>query len=242
MSAAGVLGGGGIAVGTSAGEPCARAGATHCVRSAVCLRCAYAVLIPPCIARVARTGPWTGAHPPVATRSGPQCVTLPSPRRHSLSSRADASLARASGRSQPQAAAWSQRSFVNVCNVYMWHVTGIAAECAMHDGGTAWVQGQSQPLVEAAQKSLLKAGVVTRAAKVVGVSAGVATPACADVGKKVALEVGGKRETEHSDLVLWTAGAALCCPGTCVKVARMLAVPRPGTSRTDHPGQAKWWM
>ena len=31
--------------------------------------------------------------------------------------------------------------------------------------------------------------------------------ACADVGKKLALEIGGKRESEHSDLVLWTAGA-----------------------------------
>lgn len=62
--------------------------------------------------------------------------------------------------------------------------------------------------MEAAEKSLLQAGVVTRAAKVQKVSEGRPEPACADVGKKLALDIGGKRETEHSDLVLWTAGAA----------------------------------
>eukprot|EP00892_Ulva_mutabilis_P011657 jgi/Ulvmu1/8864/UM049_0046.1 len=66
--------------------------------------------------------------------------------------------------------------------------------------------GQAAPLVEAAEKSLLQAGVVTRPAKVTRVAKGAAVPACADLGKKLTLDVNGKRETELSDLVLWTAG------------------------------------
>lgn len=68
--------------------------------------------------------------------------------------------------------------------------------------------------MEAAEKSLLQAGVVTRTAKVQRVSEGRAVPACADVGKKLSLDANGKRETEHSDLVLWTAGARCSCPST----------------------------
>lgn len=69
------------------------------------------------------------------------------------------------------------------------------------------LQGQSPSLAESAQKSLTKVGVSVRGALVEKVAEGRSVAGSPDLGKKLTLNINGKKQTEESDLVLWTAGA-----------------------------------
>lgn len=61
-------------------------------------------------------------------------------------------------------------------------------------------------MAESAQKSLNKVGVNVRNALVEKVAEGPGGGSKPDLGKKLTLNVNGKKQTEDSDLVLWTAG------------------------------------